>query len=96
MQILKAKEDQIQMLEDKMLTVIANANISSASDTSFQSPEKMRSKVCEDSLQVSLMDEQREESPPGSAQPSGIEGCLTPQTSVSTGSVSSNPPVKVS
>ena len=47
-------------------------------------------------IQVSLMDEQREESPPGSAQPSGIEGCLTPQTSVSTGSVTSNPPVKKS
>ena len=57
MQILKAKEDQIQMLEEKMLTVIANANISSASDTSLPSPEKMRRKVCEDSLQVSLMDD---------------------------------------
>ena len=64
MQILKAKEDQIQMLEDKMLTVIANANISSASDTSFPSPKKMRSEVCEDSLKVSLMNEQREEPPP--------------------------------
>ena len=71
MQNLKAKEDQIQMLEEKMLTVIANANISFASDTSLPSPEKMRSEVCEDSLQVSLMDEEREESSPvPSASPS--------------------------
>ena len=64
MQILKAKEDQIQMLEEKMLTVIANANISSTSDASFPSLEKMRSEVCEDSLQVSLLDVRREEPPP--------------------------------
>ena len=71
MQILKAKEDQIQMLEDKMNTVIVNANNSFASDTSLPSPEKMRREVCENSLDVSLMDEQREEYPPGSASPSG-------------------------
>ena len=67
MQILKAKEDQIQMLEEKMLTVIANANISSTSDASFPSLEKMRSEVCEDSLQVSLLDVRREEPPPASS-----------------------------
>ena len=64
MQILKAKEDQIQMLEEKVHTVIANANISFASDTSLPSPENMRRNVCENSLQVSLLDEQREESSP--------------------------------
>ena len=52
----------------------------------------MRSKVCEDSLQVSLMDEQREEPPQSQPQP----GCLTLQTSVSTGSGTLHPPVKVS
>ena len=42
MQILKAKEDQMQLLEEKIHTVIANANanISFASDTSLPSPEK--------------------------------------------------------
>ena len=59
------------MLEEKMNTVIANANISFASDTSLPSPERMRRKFCDDSLQVSLMDEQREEYPPDSASSSG-------------------------
>ena len=68
MQILEAKENQIQKLEDKLLTVTANENISFASDALLPSPETFRSAVIEDSLDISLQDETREEVSPA---PSG-------------------------
>ena len=64
MQILEAKENQIQKLEDTLRSVIAKDNMSFASDTSPPSPENVRSAVFEDSLNISLQDEKREEAPP--------------------------------
>ena len=68
MQILEAKENQIQKLEDSLHTVIAKDNMSFASDTSLPSPENARSAVHEDSLNISLQYQKREEAPPA---PSG-------------------------
>ena len=77
MQILEAKENQIQKLEDKVHTVTAKENISFASDALLPSPETFRSAVFEDSLNISLQDETREEVSPAPSGwvPDSVDQC---------------------